>query len=133
MLAAMTTATAQEKRGHNFDVAKNMQVFNEIYSYLDLMYVDTLNADETVGQAINAMLRSLDPYTVYYPESKVNDLRTMITGRYVGIGSVIRYNQKLKRVVIEEPYEGNPAAEVGLRKGDIILSINDSVMTDKNV
>lgn len=133
MLAAMTTATAQEKKGHNFDVAKNMQVFNEIYSYLDLMYVDTLNADETVGQAINAMLRSLDPYTVYYPESKVNDLRTMITGRYVGIGSVIRYNQKLKRVVIEEPYEGNPAAEVGLRKGDIILSINDSVMTDKNV
>lgn len=126
-------AAAQEKKDHNFDVAKNMQVFNEIYSYLDLMYVDTLNADETIGSAINSMLRSLDPYTVYYPESKVNDLKTMITGRYVGIGAVVRYNQKLKRVVIDEPYEGNPAAEVGLKKGDIILSIDDSTMTDKDV
>lgn len=133
LLLHVLLVPAQEKKNHNFDVVKNMQVFNEIYSYLDLMYVDTLNADETIGTAINSMLRSLDPYTVYYPESKVNDLRTMMTGRYVGIGSVIRYNQKLKRVVIEEPYEGNPAAEVGLKKGDIILSIDDSTMTDKDV
>ena len=124
---------AQEGKDHNFNVGKNMQVFNEIYSYLDLMYVDTLNADEVMGTAINSMLRSLDPYTVYYPEDKVNDLRTMITGRYVGIGAVIRYNQQLKRVVIDEPYLGNPAAEVGLKKGDIILSIDDSTMTDKTV
>lgn len=133
LILTFMTATAQENKDHNFNVAKNMQVFNEIYSYLDLMYVDTLDADETIGAAVNSMLRSLDPYTIYYPESKVNDLRTMITGRYVGIGAVIRYNQKLKRVVIDEPYEGNPAAEVGLKKGDIILSIDDSTMTDKNV
>ena len=128
-----TTAAAQEGKDHTFTVGKNMQVFNEIYGYLDLMNVDTLDADEVVGTAINSMLRSLDPYTVYYPEDKVNDLRTMITGRYVGIGSVIRYNQQLKRVVIDEPYAGNPAAEVGLKKGDIILSIDDSTMTDKTV
>lgn len=133
LMLPFMAASAQESKSHNFDVAKNMQVFNEIYSYLDLMYVDTLNADEVVGTAINSMLRSLDPYTVYYPEDKVNDLKTMITGRYVGIGAVIRYNQKLKRVVIDEPYAGNPAAEVGLKKGDIILSIDDSVMTDKDV
>lgn len=133
LILTFMTATAQENKDHNFNVAKNMQVFNEIYGYLDLMYVDTLDADETIGAAVNSMLRSLDPYTIYYPESKVNDLRTMITGRYVGIGAVIRYNQKLKRVVIDEPYEGNPAAEVGLKKGDIILSIDDSTMTDKNV
>ena len=130
---SFAAASAQENRDHAFEVGKNMQVFNEIYGYLDLMYVDTLNADETVGTAINSMLRSLDPYTVYYPESEVKDLRTMITGRYVGIGSVIRYNQQLKRVVIDEPYAGNPAAEVGLKKGDIILSIDDSTMTDKTV
>ena len=124
---------AHEDKEHAFTVGKNMQVFNEIYSYLDLMYVDTLDADEVVGTAINSMLRSLDPYTVYYPEDEVNNLRMMITGRYVGIGSVIRYNQKLKRVVIDEPYAGNPAAEVGLKKGDIILSIDDSTMTDKTV
>lgn len=133
LILTFMTATAQENKDHNFNVAKNMQVFNEIYGYLDLMYVDTLDADETIGAAVNSMLRSLDPYTIYYPENKVNDLRTMITGRYVGIGAVIRYNQKLKRVVIDEPYEGNPAAEVGLKKGDIILSINDSTMTDKDV
>lgn len=134
MLLALpfTQITAQEDKDHNFNVGKNMQVFNEIYNYLDLMYVDTLNADEVVGTAINSMLRSLDPYTVYYPEDQVKNLRTMITGRYVGIGAVIRYNQKLKRVVIDEPYAGNPAAEVGLKKGDIILSIDDSTMVGKD-
>lgn len=135
MLLALpfTQITAQEDKDHNFNVGKNMQVFNEIYNYLDLMYVDTLNADEVVGTAINSMLHSLDPYTVYYPEDQVKNLRTMITGRYVGIGAVIRYNQKLKRVVIDEPYAGNPAAEVGLKKGDIILSIDDSTMVGKDV
>lgn len=135
MLLALpfTQITAQEDKDHNFNVGKNMQVFNEIYNYLDPMYVDTLNADEVVGTAINSMLRSLDPYTVYYPEDQVKNLRTMITGRYVGIGAVIRYNQKLKRVVIDEPYAGNPAAEVGLKKGDIILSIDDSTMVGKDV
>ena len=135
MLLALpfTQITAQEDKDHNFNVGKNMQVFNEIYNYLDLMYVDTLNADEVVGTAINSMLRSLDPYTVYYPEDQVKNLRTMITGRYVGIGAVIRYNQKLKRVVIDEPYAGNPAAEVALKKGDIILSIDDSTMVGKDV
>lgn len=126
-------AQAQEDKDHNFKVAKNMQVFNEIYSYLDLMYVDTLNADETIGTAINSMLRSLDPYTVYFPASKTNELKSMLTGRYVGIGSMIRLNQKLKRVVIDEPYAGTPAAEAGLKKGDIIISIDDSLMTDKDV
>ena len=128
-----TPAAAQGDKDHTFDVGKNMQVFNEIYGYLDLMYVDTLDADEVVGTAINSMLRSLDPYTVYYPEEEVKNLRMMITGRYVGVGAVIRYNQQLKRVVIDEPYAGNPAAEVGLKKGDIILSIDDSTMTDKTV
>ena len=133
LMLPFAPAMAQEDKDHAFNVAKNMQVFNEIYNYLDLMYVDTLDADETVGTAINSMLRSLDPYTVYYPESEVKNLRTLITGRYVGIGAVIRYNQKLKRVVIDEPYAGNPAAEVGLKKGDIIISIDDSTMTDKDV
>jgi len=128
-----TAVEAQESRDHNFNVGKNLQVFNEIYNYLDLFYVDTLDADETVGTAIKSMLRSLDPYTEYYPEDKVNELKTMSTGRYVGIGSVIRKNTKLNRVVIDEPYAGNPAAEVGLKKGDIIISIDDSLMTDKDV
>lgn len=116
LMLSFTASTAQEDKDHNFNVAKNMQVFNEIYSYLDLMYVDTLDADEVVGTAINSMLKSLDPYTVYYPEDKVKDLKTMLTGRYGGIGSIIRYNQKIGNTVIDEPMQGSPAAEAGLKR-----------------
>jgi len=114
-------------------VAKNMEIFNAIYKNLDLMYVDTLNANEVIGTGINAMLRSLDPYTEYYPEEKQKDLKMLMTGKYAGIGALVRYHQKLKRVVIEEPYAGMPAAQVGLKKGDIILQIDDTIMTDKTV
>lgn len=124
---------AQNAKNHNFEVAKNLDIFNQIYRNLDLMYVDTLNPGEVIGNGINAMLRSLDPYTEYYPESKTKDLKMMLTGKYAGIGALVRYHQRLKRVVIDEPYAGMPAAEVGLKKGDIILSIDDSIMTDKNV
>lgn len=126
------TATAQEDKDHNFTVAKNLDVLNVIYKHLDLMYVDTLNGNEVIGNGINAMLQSLDPYTVYYPEEKVKELKFMITGKYGGIGSVIRYNNQLKRVIIDQPYEHMPAAEVGLKKGDIILSIDDKDMTHKD-
>ena len=124
---------AQNAKNHNFEVAKNLDIFNQIYKNLDLMYVDTLNPGEVIGNGISAMLRSLDPYTEYYPESKTKDLKMMLTGKYAGIGALVRYHQRLKRVVIDEPYAGMPAAEVGLRKGDVILTIDDSVMTDKNV
>lgn len=110
-----------------------MDIFNAIYKNLDLMYVDSLDADEVIGNGIDAMLRSLDPYTEYYPESKVKDLKQMLTGKYAGVGALIRYNQQLQRVVIDEPYKDMPADEAGLKKGDIILSIDDSTMTDKDV
>ena len=124
---------AQETKNHNMEVAKNLEIFNAVYKNLDLMYVDTLDANKVVGTGIDAMLRSLDPYTEYYPESKQKELKQMLTGKYAGIGALVRYHQKLKRVVIDEPYEGMPAAEAGLRKGDIILQIDDTVMTDKAV
>ena len=124
---------AQGRKNRNLEVAKNLDIFNEVYQNLDLLYVDTLNANEVVGTGIKAMLRSLDPYTEYYPESETGNLKMMLTGKYAGVGALIRYHQKLKRVVIDEPYEGMPAAEVGLKKGDIVLSIDDSLMTDKDV
>ena len=130
---ALTLSQAQNTRDHNFEVAKQLETFNAIYRNLDLMFVDTLNAEEVIGNGINAMLRSLDPYTEYYPASKKDDLKAMLTGKYAGIGALIRYHQKLKRVVIDEPYAGMPAAEVGLKKGDIILQIDDTLMTDKTV
>lgn len=129
------TAPAQQaatQDDHYFKVAKNLEVFNTIYKNLDMLYVDTLDADETVGYGINAMLKSLDPYTEYYPENKSGDVKMMLTGKYAGIGSLIRYNYKLGRVCIDEPYENQPAAEVGLKKGDIILSIDGEDMTKKD-
>lgn len=132
MVLAMP-AWAQKEKNHDFVVAKNMDVFTSIYKNLDMMYVDTLDADEVIGNGINAMLRSLDPYTEYYPESEVKEFKNMLTGKYAGIGSVVRYNYQLGYTVISEPYEGMPAQEAELKKGDIILSINDSTMKGKEV
>ena len=123
---------AQEVKNHNLEVAKNLEIFNALYRNLDMMYVDTLDANKVVTAGIDAMLNTLDPYTEYYPEERQKELKQMLTGKYAGIGALIRYHQKLKRCVIEEPYEGMPAAEVGLKKGDIILQIDDSLMTDKS-
>ena len=123
---------AQTQDEHYFKVAKNLDIFNTIYKNLDMMYVDTLDADVTVSTGINAMLHSLDPYTEYYPANKSQDVKMMLTGKYAGIGSLIRYNFKLGRVCIDEPYENMPAAEVGLKKGDIILSIDGEDMTKRD-
>ena len=130
MLLMPVTALGQN---HNLEVGKNLDIFNALYSNLNLFYVDTLNARQTMTAAINGMLDSLDPYTEYYPEGETKTLQMMLTGKYAGIGALVKYHQKLKRVVIDEPYQGMPAAEAGLRKGDIILSIDDTVMIDKQV
>ena len=129
----MLPLTVSAQTNHQLEVGKNLDIFNALYSNLDLFYVDTLNPKQTMTAAIDGMLRSLDPYTEYYPEEETKNLKMMLTGKYAGIGALVKYHTRLKHVVIDEPYEGMPAAEVGLRKGDIILSIDDSVMTDKQV
>ena len=126
------SVSGQDVKNHNLEVAKNLEIFNALYKNLDLMYVDTLDANTVVTTAIDAMLSSLDKYTEYYPEDRQKELKQMLTGKYAGIGALIRYHQRLKRVVIDEPYENMPAAEAGLKKGDIILQIDDTLMMDKN-
>ena len=123
---------AQDVKNHNMEVAKNLEIFNALYRNLDMMYVDTLDANKVVTAGIDAMLASLDRYTEYYPESRQKELKQMLTGKYAGIGALVRYHQKDKRVVIDEPYEGMPSSEVGLKKGDVVLQIDDSVMTGQN-
>ena len=120
-------------KNHQLEVGKNLDIFNALYSNLDLFYVDTLNPGQTMTAAIDGMLRSLDPYTEYYPEEEAKKLEMMLTGKYAGIGALVKYHTRLKHVVIDEPYAGMPAAEVGLKKGDIILSIDDSLMAGKKV
>ena len=113
------TMNGQGTKNHNLEVSKNLEIFNALYKNLDLMYVDTLDANKVITAGIDAMLHSLDRYTEYYPEARQKELKTMLTGKYAGVGALIRYHQKLKRVVVEEPYEGMPAAEAGLKKGGL--------------
>ena len=111
----------------NFQIAKNLDIFNAIFKELDMFYVDTIDPEKVIKYGIDAMLAQTDPYTEYYPEED-NTLKEMTSGKFGGIGSVIRYYTPRKRVAIIEPSEGSPAAEIGLKAGDIIMEINGKDM-----
>ena len=108
----------------NFLLSKHLDIFHAVFRELDLMYVDTIDIAGTLETGISAMLSKLDPYTVYYPEDEEEDLKMMLTGKYAGVGAIIRYHKRYDRVVVVEPYEGMPALNAGLRAGDILLAID---------
>lgn len=132
---AILPAAAQKKEkktdDRSFTVAKNLDVFNTLYRNLEMFYVDTLDTDKLVRTGIDAMLSSLDPYTEYYAEEDMGDLKMMTTGKYGGIGSIIRM-RKDSTVIISEPYADMPAAEAGLKVGDILLRIDGADLKGKN-
>lgn len=111
----------------NFQIAKNLDVFNAIFKELDMFYVDTIDPEKVIKYGIDAMLAQTDPYTEYYPEED-NTLKEMTSGKFGGIGSVIRYYTPRKRVAIIEPSQDSPAAEIGLKAGDIIMEVNGKDM-----
>ena len=125
-LLPATCATFLSFKGdeRNFLISKHLSIFHSVFRELDMLYVDTINITEVIDGGINAMVSKLDPYTVYYPEEEDEDLKMMMTGKYAGVGAIIRYHRKHDHVVIVEPYEGMPALNAGLRAGDILLSIN---------
>lgn len=116
----------------NFQITKNLDTFNSIVKELDMFYVDTLDPNKTVREGIDYMLSSLDPYTEYYPEDDQAELQQMLNASFGGIGSLITYNQKLKRSMIAEPFEGTPAAKIGLKAGDILMEIDGKDLAGKN-
>lgn len=116
----------------SFQIAKNLDIFNSIVKELDLFYVDTIRPDQTIREGIDAMLYSLDPYTVYYPEDDRSELEQILKNSYGGIGSIITWNAKLKRSMIAEPYEHMPAAAVGLKAGDVLMEIDGKDLAGKN-
>ena len=136
LLALTVSAVAfwgfEKGENRDFQIAKNLDIFNSIVKELDMFYVDTLNADKTIREGIDNMLYSLDPYTVYYPEDDRDELEQMLRNKYGGIGSIITWNDQLKRSVISEPYEGMPAAEVGLKVGDILMEIDGEDLLNKD-
>jgi len=105
-----------------FEISKNIDIFTTLYKELNTFYVDDTDPGDLIKKGIKAMLKSLDPYTIYIPESDIEDFRFMTTGQYGGIGAMI--TKRGNYVYISEPYEGFPAQKAGLMAGDKILEIN---------
>ena len=120
---------AQEKQ-NNFEIAKSLDIYNSLLRELNLNYVDEINPGELNETAIKAMLDGLDPYTVFIPESDIENAKFMTTGEYGGIGALIQYDGEWTR--ISEPYYGWPAQKAGLIAGDIILEVNSVDCKKKN-
>lgn len=116
-------------QNNGFETIKSLEITDQIYEHLEKYYVDDINVGALSKNAIDAMLKDLDPYTVYYHESNIEDYRLMTTGQYGGIGALIRKVGDF--VCISEPYEGNPAINAGLMAGDKILSVDGKEMKDK--
>ena len=131
LVPASAPVFSQNPEDHNFELARNLEVFHQIVTELDRYYVDTINPAKTVETGISAMLKGIDPYTEYYPEKDINDLKMITTGKYAGIGAMIRQYTGRDYIYIDEPYEGMPAARAGLRGGDEILSIDGESMKGK--
>lgn len=124
LLALLFIQTTEADDKHRHQLARQISIYNSIIKELNLFYVDSIMPEKMINKSIEAMLRNLDPYTVYYPEDKNEELKMMTTGKYAGIGSIIRYHTGKKTTAIAEPYEGMPAQKAGLMAGDLILSID---------
>ena len=124
LLSGAVAPVGAQVKDNRFDVSKNLDIFNALVKEVEMFYVDTVDVEKTVRRGINAMLGGLDPYTEYIPEEEMGDFKQMVTGEYGGIGSYIRQRNKNGGAMIAEPFEGMPAAEAGLKAGDLILAID---------
>lgn len=130
LLFSPLLSLSQEKQ-NNFEISKSLDIYNNVLKYLNMNYVDEINPAELNEIAINAMLKELDPYTVFIPESEIEDVRLMTMGEYGGIGSVIQFYDG--NVHISEPYENFPAHKTGLIPGDAIMEVNGVNTENKTV
>jgi len=130
LLCTGMPSVAQTDKNH-FEVSKNIDILNAIVKETEMFYVDSINVEKMVRRGIDAMLQGLDPYTEYFPEQDVSNLKFITTGEYGGIGSYIR-ERKGGGVYIVEPFAGMPAAEAGLKAGDRILAVDDVDVTKKS-
>lgn len=113
-----------------FEISKNLDIFATLFRELNMYYVDETDPGDLIREGIDGMLSSLDPYTTFIPESEMEDHRFSITGKYGGIGALIR--KRGDKVLIAEPYEDYPAHKAGLLAGDILLEVNGTKIKGKN-
>jgi|APIni6443716594_1056825.scaffolds.fasta_scaffold04180_2 carboxyl-terminal processing protease len=130
-LAITPASTLKAQTSSDFEISKNLEILTSLYKELNINYVDGANPSELMKTGIDAMLDKLDPYTVFIPESEIEDYRFMTTGEYGGIGSLIHKQGDF--IYISEPYENSPAHKAGLKAGDKILKINDKNASSKSV
>jgi carboxyl-terminal processing protease len=128
LLIVKTAGFSQNDK--TFEVLKNLEIFSTTYKHLHLHYVDEIQPGKLMKTAIDAMLQSLDPYTIYIPEANIEDLRILTEGSYEGIGTLIM--SRNGKTYISEVYEGYPAHKAGLMVGDHILTINGADITNRS-
>ena len=119
---AITSIVSVGFTDNYFEISKNLDIFTTLYKELNTFYVDETDPGKLMKEGIDKMLKSLDPYTTYIPESEIEDFRFMTTGQYGGIGAMI--TKRKDYVFISEPYQGYPAQKAGLMAGDKVLEIN---------
>lgn len=126
MAASMVAGAAAQAASNKTEIKQNLNIFNSLYKELQTNYVDSIDATKSIRNAIDAMLGQIDPYTEYYPEDELDNLRVLSTGEYSGIGSVIM--QRNGRVELSEPQWNSPARKAGLRFGDRIVAIDGDTL-----
>lgn len=115
----------------DFELAKNLDIYQSLIRELRLYYVDEIHSEKIIKTSIDQMLASLDPYTVYYPESKIEDFKFITTGKYGGIGALIHKDSS--GIIIEEVYKDYPAYKAGLRAGDVIKIVENIPINSSNI
>ena len=131
LLAGFAAQPLQAQNDRSFEIAKNLEIFSSVYKQLNLNYVDDVDPGKAIKVAIDAMLASFDPYTNYFPESDIEDVKLQLLGEYGGVGAII--TQRGDSVYISEPYKGLPADEAGLKAGDRIVAVNGESTKGKKV
>lgn len=122
LFVASVVVAGSATRSKKADISRNLQIFNAVYKELQTQYVDTIDADKTMRTAIDALLGQIDPYTEYYPADDQDEITSISSGQYAGIGSYIV--KRGDNVLIHQPQWNSPARNGGLRHGDVILSVD---------